>query len=51
LLDEQLLEIIFTFVTLKVGWLFPDPTPVLPLELLGLEEESESLPEVPVTRT
>jgi hypothetical protein len=55
LLVEQLLEIIFTFFTLKV---LPDPDadPVPLLELLEPEEddaepESEPLPGVPMTRT
>jgi len=40
LLAEQLLEIIFTFFTVKV--LDPDPAAVLPLELLGLEDEEDA---------
>jgi hypothetical protein len=59
LLAEQLLEIIFTFFTVKVLPEF-DPDPMLPLELPELEEgedapilepESEPFAGVPETRT
>jgi hypothetical protein len=54
LLVEQLLEIIFTFLTLKV---LDEPEPAPELEPLAEEEdpmpeaESEPLPGVPITRT
>ena len=55
MLAEQLLEIIFTFFTVKV---LPELDPALPLELLGLEEdapmlepESEPFAGVPEIRT
>jgi hypothetical protein len=50
LLVEQLLEIIFTFFTLKV-LPEPDPAPELAEEEAPDEAASEPLPEVPMTRT
>jgi len=56
LLVEQLLEIIFTFFTVNVGWV-PEEAPVAPAPLLGLEElgllepEADELLSVPMSRT
>jgi hypothetical protein len=51
LLVEQLLEIIFTFFTVKV-LPEPDPAPELAAGEEALDEaESDPLPEVPMTRT
>jgi hypothetical protein len=58
LLVEQVLEIIFTLLTVKVGWApEEEPAPVAPELLLGLEElgllepEAEELLSVPMSRT
>jgi hypothetical protein len=61
LLVEQVLEIIFTLLTVKVGWAPEEElAPVAPELLLGLEElgllgllepEAEELLSVPMSRT
>jgi hypothetical protein len=59
LLVEQVLEIIFTFFTVKVDWVAEeDPAPAEPVPLFALEEplgllapEADELLSVPITRT